>query len=291
MILSDSIKSKTVLYRLDDLSVVSSIQPEAYGITKNQDSTHAYYFPQAMQVKTFVTHGLKKSHMMIFEKKINETLNPWYGLLVMLMFMIIVLSKVIYPRRFQQFLKASLNNNGLSQLLREWHPLSNSLSYIYSFVYFLGLSIMIVSIIDYLGGGLDLSGNAIVDFGILFGGISVYVIGKYQTIIGLSILFNVKDSGVRYLANQIVFSLISSLIMIPILLMLIYNAAPSVIYFGLALITIIQFWRILRSFAVGLSENDFGLLYLFLYLCALEIVPILLLVKALIVVSGDGLFG
>jgi hypothetical protein len=57
---------------------------------------------------------------------------------------------------------------------------------------------------------------------------------------------------------------------------------------SIILVLVLLLFRFYRSFIVGLSNRRFSILYLFLYLCALEIVPFLLLIKlVLLFVSGE----
>jgi hypothetical protein len=56
---------------------------------------------------------------------------------------------------------------------------------------------------------------------------------------------------------------------------------PVVLYTGLALIIVIFIWQYLRSSVNLVSNIRFHIFYLFIYLCALEICPVLILIKAL----------
>jgi hypothetical protein len=56
---------------------------------------------------------------------------------------------------------------------------------------------------------------------------------------------------------------------------------PLVLYTALALIIVIFVWQYLRSSVSIVSNIRFHIFYLFIYLCALEICPILILIKAL----------
>jgi hypothetical protein len=73
----------------------------------------------------------------------------------------------------------------------------------------------------------------------------------------------------------------SSVLLFAIVVLLVYSAfLPVQVYFVLGLITLIFFYiyRVSRLFLIFIKRN-ISILYLILYLCALEILPVLILVK------------
>lgn len=264
--------------------------PHTFAVFSTEDSA-GFFLPSLMEIKSFVTYGKPKESINIKSIKQTSHIGDWHGFVVLLMFSIIVLSKIVYPRRFNQFIHAAFSNNGLHLLLREWHPIRNLLTFLFGFVYLAGFAIIILEILDFIGAGIEITGNSYYDFLIIFGGVVFIITGKYQTILWLSVIFNLRESGVRYLANQIIFALIASLAFIPALMVLIYNPSNIAVFSTLLLLVIIQLIRFVRSFMVGLSEKGINLFYLFLYLCTLEIVPLLLLAKTMMILSEDGVFG
>lgn len=212
----------------------------------------------------------------------------WLGNVVLFSFVIMVFFRLTYPRRFTQFFRAVVSTKGLHSLMREWGPM-NVLSVVFSLMHTIGFAIFIYAGSAVLGAPLNFTGNWVIDLSILSAITTFVVYGKYVTIVILAWLFQLRDSGRRYLANQIVFSFIFSLMLFPILLSIIYNPSVPALLTSAALLALLHVFRLLRSFAIGLSERHIPLLYLFLYLCTLEIVPLVLLFKAVsIVVSGQG---
>jgi hypothetical protein len=289
MIQGDSATAKTVIFDGHKAMVPADNHPQAFGVFSISDSD-VFYLPVSMQLKSFVTTSKPKGPVDLQPRKIANQSGDWHGLVVLLMFFIIVLTKVIYPRRFNQFIQASYSNAGLHMLLREWHPIRNVLTYLYGFVYLAGFAVIILQILDYIGADFVITGKSYYDFLIVLGGVVLVIAGKYQTILWLSVIFNLKDSGIRYLANQIIFGLITSLLFIPVLLVLIYNPSDIAVISALLILLLVQLTRLFRSFVVGLAEKGIHLFYLFLYLCALEIVPLLLLAKTMMILSEDGVF-
>lgn len=211
----------------------------------------------------------------------------WLGNMVLFSFVIMVFFRLTYPRRFRQFFRATISSKGLYQLMREWSPM-NVLSLVFSLMHTIGFAIFLFIGASVLGSPLTFTNNWIIDLLILSGITTFVVYGKYATIIFLAWLFQLRESGRRYLANQIVYNFLFSLMLFPVLLSIIYNPSPAALIISAVLLAIIHSIRLLRSFAIGLTESHIPLHYLFLYLCTLEIVPLVLLFKAVgIIASGN----
>jgi len=287
---SQLIYNESIL-KMKEVAIIASDRKERFGLENDTIITHCY-MPSKMKKDLFLSVGRKPVSLQ--EKLLTQETSfsgSFIGLLPLVMFASIVLTKAIYPRRFFQMITASFSNNAQWQLLREWYPLNNGLTYLYTFLYFIGFALLIQSIAEHTGGGLFITGNNYLDLLILFGGVSFIISGKYITIMALAVIFNSRESGERYLTNQITFTLISVLLMIPILLVLNFQANEWSLIGSLVVLGLAQLARIMRSMRVGLTEKAFGLLYLFLYLCALEIVPLLVLVKVFLLLTNGEAFG
>jgi hypothetical protein len=74
---------------------------------------------------------------------------------------------------------------------------------------------------------------------------------------------------------------LAGIILIILVIMILYtNVIPEKIYFsaGLSIVIIIYLWRILRLFLIFINRHV-SIFYLILYLCALEILPVVILIK------------
>ncbi|KAF0131372.1 MAG: hypothetical protein FD155_1036 [Bacteroidetes bacterium] len=287
---SQPIYNESIL-KMKEVAIIASDRKERFGLENDSIITHCY-MPSKMEKDLFLSVGRKPVSLQ--EKLLTQETSfsgSLISLLPLVMFASIVLTKAIYPRRFFQMISASFSNNAQWQLLREWYPINNGLTYLYTFLYFIGFALLIQSIAEQTGGGLFITGNNYLDLLILFGGVSFIISGKYITIMTLAVIFNSRESGERYLTNQITFTLISVLLMIPIILVLNFQTNEWSLIGSVVLLGLAQLARIIRSMRVGLTEKAFGLLYLFLYLCALEIVPLLVLVKVFLLITNGEAFG
>jgi hypothetical protein len=83
----------------------------------------------------------------------------------------------------------------------------------------------------------------------------------------------------EYIYTNFVFNIFIGLLLIPVIIVALYIPAISAVYVGIALWFLIYFYRLVRELFLGLSFAEFSLFYRILYLCTLEIIPLLVLTK------------
>jgi MFS family permease len=221
------------------------------------------------------------------ERMLHEGSSLWYSLVMFFVFLLLVLARQAWPRKFSQTLLAVSGNNHLNQLLREWSPMKHPLGMLYALSYLMMFSLFIFEIIVYIKPQAPGMYSDVFFFFIILAVVLVVLVFKFVIVSALSVLFRTQLVTQAYLANQLSFMLLGTLIFFPFLMILLYNPGATILGIAFVFVSSLMIYRLIRSFFVSLSERPFGLLYLFLYLCALEIVPLLLLVKAVVlIVSG-----
>ncbi len=72
--------------------------------------------------------------------------------------------------------------------------------------------------------------------------------------------------------------LISGIMLLPIILLIIYIKGSVILYFAIGLFVVLQVYRIIQIAIIGKTSMVFSVFHIFLYLCTLEIVPIVVLI-------------
>lgn len=84
--------------------------------------------------------------------------------------------------------------------------------------------------------------------------------------------------------QQLIYANVDNLmgiILIPVIFLVMYSKVNAFIYLGVFIVLIVHLFRWLQTFILGKTVSGFSVLHLFMYLCTLEIIPLLLLVKLL----------
>ncbi len=211
----------------------------------------------------------------------------WNIGLVAMVLLLIVMTKTLFPRRFRQLSGAIFGSNYLNQLLREWHPFQSLMGVFFILAYIVVFGLYLQRLLIYFAGS-DQTLTSPFTFFALAAGVGAFLLLRILLVNFFAFLFRTQEVSIRYLTNQVSYFMITALLLLPILFVLIYNPFKSVFYASILLVLALLVFRFYRSFIVGLSNRRFSVLYLFLYLCALEIVPFLLLIKlVLLFVSGE----
>lgn len=205
----------------------------------------------------------------------------WIHALLFVSFTMLVILRVFDFRRllllFQGFVRAS----SVSQTYREESALTSRVSV------FLLLNFLLL-------GGLFIWQT----LGVLFGNypepsavlwISLAILCMYVIkIVGVRILgfiFEMQDAAQEYIYNIVLFNKMIGLVLFPITLCLAYarQLPPGwLVAIGLSFWGLVLAYRFVRLSWIGLSVRGVSFLYIILYLCTLEILPIVVIIKVLI---------
>jgi hypothetical protein len=215
------------------------------------------------------------------ERPVPQGASQWENIIILFAFGLIVAARQLFPRKFSQSILSATATNHLNQMLREWTPSSHILGIVYFLLYVMMFSLLIFQITSMF----------VTEMGAFYSGLGFYwiiclvvagVIGmKTAVIMLLAKLFKTKKQSLNYLSNQFSFLLVGGIYFLIVSLAFVYGKGGPGLEIGVLLVVIFMIYRLIRSFFSALAERTYGLLYLFLYLCALEIMPLLLLAKTI----------
>ncbi|MBU1010303.1 MAG: DUF4271 domain-containing protein [Bacteroidetes bacterium] len=221
----------------------------------------------------------------------NDQSTDWIILGFVIMAGLVVLSKQLNARRFKLLIAAAFGNTQLFQLLREWNPTRNILFGIFTLTYVASASLLTVELMPML---LSSSANEFNSF-LLFPKAAIIlaavILFKIIVIKFLGFLFKTGEATLFVLTNMLSQFLTSSLVLIPLAVLLAFFPSENLRQIILYIIILLLLFRYLRSFSVGMLERRYSVLLLFLYLCTLELAPLLLFVKIIYLISSGQAVG
>ncbi|NPD46664.1 MULTISPECIES: DUF4271 domain-containing protein [unclassified Lentimicrobium] len=98
----------------------------------------------------------------------------------------------------------------------------------------------------------------------------------------ISLLFNSRKTFQSYFSDHLYMLGISGLFQLPFIVIFVYSQMVFFLWFSLAILLLFWLFRLLRGVIIGYNQSQFSKSYIFLYLCSLEILPILWACKWLI---------
>lgn len=251
----------------------------------SEDST-IFKFPVSNETITiypsgsplFISHELKPHNIrpQIYE----STNNDWIFLLLAVCFILLAWIQVFFRKRFFQVLQSLYSEKRVNFLIRDGNLFKEQIALGLGFVYISSCSLILL-LIGKVIFKVSL-GNDLMTFLKIFLALILFILFKYILIRVLRTVFQTAEATSRYLLNSLIFSLNLGVIILPFLVMIIYTGFIILIYSVLILMAIIFIFKLFRGLYVGIVYSKFSIFYLFLYLCTVEILPVIIVVKLLI---------
>ena len=223
---------------------------------------------------------------------INRNSQHWTLGIILLTLIIIAYTRTVSDRRFKQLFNAFISNRFVDQMIREEQIFSSGILRGLTLVFWLTASLFLAQTIE----RLDVQTEYLPQSEIALIGYSGLAILIYYTIKILFIrvsglLFQVRDAMAEYTFNLILFNIVLGMVLIPVIVL--STLVPQFAHLpiaevGLGLIALFYLARISRVLYLGSQTTTISKFYIILYLCTLEILPVLILGKLIIQQNPDG---
>jgi len=203
----------------------------------------------------------------------------WIFGVLLTAFILVAWTLFFFYKRFSVVVSAPFSKRHLSQLTREGNPLRERIAVSLSAVYILVMSLSI-----YQWNVLYFGWTSTLIYGfrlfvlimltlILFWTLKLFAMGF------LSIIFRTHQSNSEYILNILLFSTLSGLINLPLLVLAIYLNSVTILFISLIIIILLFILQFIKGMLIGAALTRFSYLFLFVYLCALEILPLVVILK------------
>jgi len=226
----------------------------------------------------FSVHQLEPVHS--GSVPINRQSTDWITVLLLACLLIFAWIQTYYSKRLSQVFRAVAQSHAVNQLEREGNLFTERITLGLGFIYYVVCTIFIFQVFSAffkLPYKLDNLTFATLIFVSLF----VYQMLKSSLIYGLGIVFNTNESARSYQLNTLIFNHILGIVLFPITIMAFYWGSTFFLIAGSIIVSLLILYKLFRGILIGLANKNYNLFYLFLYLCTLEILPLLLLIKVI----------
>ena len=260
----------TVLFNYSDSTGVGYVEDSLYNYpdTIKSAGSESFFQVHELAVDDLVPHELVRPN------------NGWILPILLFCTVLIAIIQLIYRKKFLQIVQASWSNQYANQLVREGSLASDWITLGLGIITLLISSLFIYQVnIQILE--LPSPGNTtnLQFYLIIFACYSIYLIFKLL-LIGISeLIFLTRKVTNKYLLNSLIFNINIAILLLPVLIVSTYTKSAILLKITLVFIGIILIYKLFRAIMVGLTNTKFSIVYLFLYLCTVEILPVLLVLK------------
>ena len=204
----------------------------------------------------------------------------WITILLLVCLLLFAWIQTVSHKRFAQIFKAVMQPHSVNQLEREGNLFRERITLSLGAIYYIVGSVFIFQLFNAfytLPGEIDnLSFTALI-LGVLFS----YQMIKSLLIYTSGIIFKTAESSRYYQLNTLIFNQITGIVIFPFAIMALYWENTTFLIIGGVIVSLLFGYRLFRGILTGMANKNYNLLYLFLYLCTLEILPLLLLLKVI----------
>jgi hypothetical protein len=206
--------------------------------------------------------------------------NDWMVIVFCLVVAALAWIRVAFPRKHKQIINTFLYNRFVRQAMREELVLSHgsSIALTISFILIAGLFLMQLHNWEFLGFHLFADTGFVLYIKLCLLLTAIYAV---KVLLMQFLQFLVRnDSGLQeYIFNTFLINKVLGMLLLPMVIGIAYMpsvAAPVLFYTGLTLIGITYIYRVFRGFVAAITNNVSNF-YLLLYLCTLEILPLIVI--------------
>jgi len=234
----------------------------------------------ARPVILFTGHELKPRHEN--PVPVNRSTPDWIFPVLLLVVAMFTFLRIFYNRYFSRLFAALVNSNLANQVVRDENILIQRASVLLNVVFYMVAALFLYFVsatFHWELEGLDFGFSRFLFFTILVA--AVYTL-KLIILKFCGTVFGLDREMAAYIFNIFLVNSVLGMALLPLIGLLAFAAwVPSfwIICFSLVIIGAAFLYRMIRGVLIGFGSPYFSAVYLILYLCTLEIAPLLVVVK------------
>jgi uncharacterized protein DUF4271 len=227
----------------------------------------------------FKGHSLQPS--VTNPKPVNKIIPDWFTIALFVTIGIFTWLKLKNGKIIQQLFSAFFNNSVTNQIVRDENILVQKASVMLSLVFYFAAALLLYEISIYFNWDYKVIGKGVVRFIIFVLFIASAYSFKMVLLKMMSTIFQINRAISTYIFNIFLINNILGIMLIPVIMLVAFfpYASDFFIWAGISMLLAAFLYRLFRGVIIWTSLSHFSLYYLILYLCALEIAPLLIIFK------------
>lgn len=206
--------------------------------------------------------------------------SDWFFLIFFVNLIILAFIRTNHYEYFTRLLNSSISYGASNKLYRDTKNVKQNSGFLLMILSLLSISVVLYKAIELFVPQIIYDYGLVVFASILLVLLIIPLINKLINWF-FGMLFLEGELSSEYNRNIDFFNQIAGIIVFPVSVLCIYSGIPKIsIYIGLSIIISIFILRIVRLLKINF-EKQIHFFYMFLYLCTVEIIPIVYLIKVL----------
>lgn len=184
--------------------------------------------------------------------------------------------------RMQLIVGALFTRRHLHQLEREGDPFNERITVALSMIYVLSMAMVIYQSLNLIFHQTAISIPPFQLYLLIALAVAGFWAFKIFIMNLLSHVFKTDQTNNAYKLNILITVSFLGLLMVPVMVFAVYLKIVWLVYLAIGLIACFSLFRVVKGFLIGLSLARFSYFFLFVYLCTLEILPLLVAAKIIV---------
>ncbi len=208
--------------------------------------------------------------------------NDWVAWILILSLGALALAQFLFSARMQQYFKASWAMRFFNQMERDGSFFNEALTYLLLFNYLSAMALLIIYSFSFLTGKSMIlpHWHPALFFLLIFGLLILFYALKGLVTSFIAWIFKSQNANSIYLKNVYLLNQITGIMVLPLVTYSIYNNTPKGLIMAWVLIGLAGIVKVSRNMIIGHKQAGFSPYYIILYLCAVELAPLLIMIKA-----------
>lgn len=203
----------------------------------------------------------------------------WIAFLFFAGLILLAWTKYFFPRRLKQIFSAVFSRRHISQLIRDGNLATERIALALGLVAALSISLVFFGLAIKFTGG-NFGGQS---YPVVYTGISVSLIILWfirRLLVRLTgFIFKSRLATDIYMLNNLIFTIATGLVIFPLGIAWFFGKQDFFLYLAAAIMLISLVVRLVRTIIGSLQVQTFSGMYIFLYFCTLEILPLAIVMK------------
>ncbi len=213
--------------------------------------------------------------------KTEHPSGDWIVYVFILCFTSIAIARFFFRGKIKRIIKAAFSLNHFSIAEKEGAIFRETPGLLLIVNFLLVISLLTfqsLNDLDVLSTGMETQTPLVYGLILLF--FSIFYLLKRLMMAFFAWVFQTQRATSIYFSNIFVFNQLAGLVILPVVFFHVFNSSAYGLFAAWILIVLVNLYKVVRGVIMGYSASGFSVYYLFLYLCGIELAPLLIIGKA-----------
>ncbi len=211
----------------------------------------------------------------------ERAVSDWMLYVILVCFFSLALARFFFPGRVSMLIRSVFGLRFFIQADKENMILSEAASYLLKLNYLLCTSLLIMQSLLFFGVTLPWGQlHPGLTYALIFLATGLFYVLKHLLISYLGWLFKTRKASKAYFNNIFVVNHVTGMMLLPLVFYQVFNPLSNALVAAWALFLLFNVYKVIRGVILGHTHTDLSAYYIFLYLCGVELAPLLILGKA-----------